>query len=197
MSLPDIVIPSLRPQLLGAPFPGTELPDLPTALAEVQTWIDAAEVADGPDASHWIAWPDRPEFQPIYGPVSLNTGAAGIAWYSLAAADATGDGSARRAGGARCPVRGGRLAGPHRGCLAQRAGYRPRPLRRPVRHRVGVRGAGRPLSGASRHGRRAPGRGPCPHRSDRRSCVRLDRRQRAPGRRRHRDHPRRRRTAAG
>ena len=93
MSLPEIVIPSLRPQLLGAPFPGTALPDLPTALAEVQTWIDAAEVADGPDASHWVAWPDRPEFQPIYGPVSLNTGAAGIAWYSLAAADATGDGS--------------------------------------------------------------------------------------------------------
>jgi lantibiotic modifying enzyme len=94
MSLPTIEIPSLRPQALGAAFPGTELPDLPTALGEVQRWIDSAEElveGSGGTASRWHAWPDRPEFQPIYGPVSLNTGASGIAWYSLAAADSTGD----------------------------------------------------------------------------------------------------------
>jgi lantibiotic modifying enzyme len=90
VALPEITIPTLRPQLLGAPFPGTELPDLPTALAEVQMWIDSGEERDG-DASWWHAWPDQPDFQPIYGPVSLNTGAAGIAWWSMAAADATGD----------------------------------------------------------------------------------------------------------
>ncbi len=91
MSIPAIVIPSLRPEVLGAPFPGTELPELRTALAEVQRWIDSAEEPAEGGASRWHAWPDRPEFQPIYGPVSLNTGAAGIAWYSLAAADSTGD----------------------------------------------------------------------------------------------------------
>jgi lantibiotic modifying enzyme len=90
-TIPEITIPSLRPHLLGAPFPGTELPTLPAALAEVQLWIDAAEERVAPGASRWHAWPDRPEFEPIYGPVSLNTGAAGIAWYSLAAADATGE----------------------------------------------------------------------------------------------------------
>lgn len=87
----SIVIPSLRPEVLGAPFPGTELPDLPTALAEVQRWIDLAEEPIDATTSRWHAWPDRPEFQPIYGPVSLNTGAAGIAWYSVAAVDSTGD----------------------------------------------------------------------------------------------------------
>jgi lantibiotic modifying enzyme len=90
-TLPAIGIPSLRPEVLGEPFPGTELPDLPTALAEVQRWIDSAEEPVDEHASRWHAWPDQPDFQPIYGPVSLNTGAAGIAWYSLAAADATGD----------------------------------------------------------------------------------------------------------
>jgi hypothetical protein len=91
MTLPAIEIRSLRPEALGAPFPGTELPDLPTALAEVQRWVDSAEEPIDGRSSRWHAWPDQPEFQPIYGPVSLNTGAAGIAWYSLAAADATGD----------------------------------------------------------------------------------------------------------
>jgi len=91
MTQSAIVIPSLRPEALGAPFPGTELPELPTALAEVQRWIDRAEEPVDEHASRWHAWPDRPEFQPAYGPVSLNTGAAGIAWYSLAASDATGD----------------------------------------------------------------------------------------------------------
>jgi hypothetical protein len=90
MTLPEIAIPSLRPQLLGAPFPGTELPDLPTALGEVQQWIDSGEVAVAADVSRWTAWPDRPDFEPIYGPVSLNTGAAGIAWWSMAAADVFG-----------------------------------------------------------------------------------------------------------
>lgn len=85
MTLPAIEIPSLRPSLLDAPFPGTELPDLPAALDEVRQWIDAAEEPLGDGASRWHAWPDRPEFTPIYGPVSLNTGAAGIAWYANAA----------------------------------------------------------------------------------------------------------------
>jgi hypothetical protein len=101
-TLPEIVIPSLRPTLLGAPFPGTELPDLLTALAEVQTWIDSAEERLDDGSSRWHAWPDQPDFQPIYGPISLNTGAAGIAWYSMAAFDALGSTAhmdrARRAG---------------------------------------------------------------------------------------------------
>jgi lantibiotic modifying enzyme len=91
MTLPAIEIPSLRPRLLGAPFPGTDLTDLPTALEEVQVWIDSAEERLSDGVSRWHAWPDRTEFEPIYGPVSLNTGAAGIAWYSIAAASATGD----------------------------------------------------------------------------------------------------------
>ena len=101
MSATPITIPSLRPEVDGTPFPGTELPDLPTALAEVQRWIDAGEVRLDERSSRWVAWPDRPEFEPAYGPVSLNTGAAGIAWYSLAAADVLGGqehlGRARRA----------------------------------------------------------------------------------------------------
>lgn len=76
-------IPSLRPESGGVPFPGTELPDLPAALVEAQRWIDSGEVVIDERTSRWVAWPDRPEFEPIYGPVSLNTGAAGVAWYAL------------------------------------------------------------------------------------------------------------------
>jgi uncharacterized protein YyaL (SSP411 family) len=88
MTTEPLLVPSLRPQWQGQPFPGTELPDLATALRQVQQWIDAGEVRLDQATSRWTAWPDQPEFQPIYGPVSLNTGAAGIAWYSMAAAAA-------------------------------------------------------------------------------------------------------------
>ncbi|MCR2811285.1 MULTISPECIES: lanthionine synthetase LanC family protein [unclassified Microbacterium] len=91
MSLPQVTIPTLRPEMLGAPFPGTSLPDIPEALAQVQQWIDSAEEPVDERSSRWHAWPDQPGFTPVYGAVSLNTGAAGIAWYSLAAADASGD----------------------------------------------------------------------------------------------------------
>ena len=102
MTLQPIELPSLRPQFAGVAFPGTELPDLGTALREVQTWIDAGERPEGsegsagPGASRWLAWPDNPEFVPLYGGLSLNTGAAGIAWHALSAADAT-DGAAAEA----------------------------------------------------------------------------------------------------
>jgi len=88
MTTEPLLVPSLRPQWQGRPIPGTELPDLATALAQAQQWIDSGEVPLDETTSRWIAWPDQPEFQPIYGPVSLNTGAAGIAWYSMAAAAA-------------------------------------------------------------------------------------------------------------
>lgn len=91
MTLPSLQVPSLRPQLLGAPFPGTELPDLATALEQVQSWIDSGEERIHDRSSRWTAWPDQPQFRPTYGPVSLNTGAAGIAWYSLSQAEATGE----------------------------------------------------------------------------------------------------------
>lgn len=91
-----ITIPSLRPEADGSPFPGTELPDIPTALAETQSWIDSGEIVIDERASRWTAWPDQPEFEPIYGPVSLNTGAAGVAWYALAAAEVFGDDEHRR-----------------------------------------------------------------------------------------------------
>jgi len=100
MTSVPIVVPSLRPLVDGVPFPGTELPDLPTALAQVQQWIDAGEVPIDERSSRWTAWPDRPEFEPGYGPVSLNTGATGIAWYSLAAADVL-DGAERSEHAAR------------------------------------------------------------------------------------------------
>src|SRR5690606_28964161 len=90
MTTEPIVIPSLRPVWDGSPFPGTELPDLPTALEQVQRWIDSGEVALEDGVSRWTGWPDQPDFQPIYGPVSLNTGAAGIAWHAMAAAVAAG-----------------------------------------------------------------------------------------------------------
>ena len=95
MTSPLIVIPSLRPSVDGLPFPGTELPDLPAALGEVQRWIDSGEVRVSATASRWIAWPERPEFEPIYGPVSLNTGAAGIAWYSRQVAAVLDDDESR------------------------------------------------------------------------------------------------------
>jgi uncharacterized protein YyaL (SSP411 family) len=80
-----IEIRSARIDYEGSPFPGTELPGLIEAIAEVDRWIDSGE-SERP--GRWVAWPDRPEFEPIYGSVSLNTGAAGIAWYSLAASRA-------------------------------------------------------------------------------------------------------------
>lgn len=94
MTLQPIELPSLRPQGAGMAFPGTEIPDIQTALREVQTWIDAGELAEdteGAEASRWTAWPDNPEFEALYGRVSLNTGAAGIAWHALAAADDAAD----------------------------------------------------------------------------------------------------------
>lgn len=86
----DLIIPSLRPEVDGVPFPGTELPDIPTALAEAQRWIDSGEVVVDEHSSRWAAWPDQPDFEPIYGSVSLNTGAAGVAWYALAQAEVLG-----------------------------------------------------------------------------------------------------------
>ena len=82
---PPIPIASFRPEVGGRPFPGTELPRLPDAITEAETWIDHAfeTPSDSPDA--WTAWPDRPEFAAKGGPVGLNTGAAGVAWFALAA----------------------------------------------------------------------------------------------------------------
>lgn len=88
---PPIEIHSIRTEFLGAPFPGTELPDLLTAASQAQRWIDLGKREIGGGASRWLAWPDRPEFEPFYGSLSLNTGAAGIAWHALTAADVTGD----------------------------------------------------------------------------------------------------------
>lgn len=93
MTLHPIELASLRPRSEAGAFPGTELPELSAALREVQTWIDAGEEPLDTNASRWRAWPDRPEFEPLYGGVSLNTGAAGIAWHALAAADAAGAGA--------------------------------------------------------------------------------------------------------
>lgn len=77
------------------PFPGTEVPDILEALEGAQRWIDSAEIRDGGESGEafggWIAWPDRPDFAPAYGALSLNTGAAGIAWYEHAAARVLGD----------------------------------------------------------------------------------------------------------
>ena len=90
-----IEIRSARIDYEGAPFPGTELPSLPEAIAEVDRWIDSGE---SEQPGRWNAWPDRPDFEPIYGSLSLNTGAAGVAWYSLAASRAgLGEGHAARA----------------------------------------------------------------------------------------------------
>lgn len=83
MSTP-ITVPDLRPTWDGVAFPGTELVDIATALRQVEKWIDAGHNDDG----GWSGWPDRPDFDPIYGDVSLNTGSAGIAWYAAAAAHA-------------------------------------------------------------------------------------------------------------
>jgi len=101
---PPIKVHSIRTDFLGQPFPGTELPDLLTAASQAQQWIDKGEQPiEGTDSSRWQAWPDRPEFEAFYGPISLNTGAAGIAWHALVAADVTGDAAhlqrARRAAG--------------------------------------------------------------------------------------------------
>jgi hypothetical protein len=78
-----IHIPDLRPEIDGTALPGTQLPTLPEALDAVAVWIDHGEITDddGP-SGHWHAWPDRPDFVPAYGDLSLNTGAAGLAWYS-------------------------------------------------------------------------------------------------------------------
>jgi hypothetical protein len=96
-------LPNLRPEVDGVPFPGTEIPNLPSALAEVAQWIDGGEVVVDDRSSRWTGWPDEPDFEPIYGSVSLNTGAAGIAWYSQAFATVLGDpqhaARARRAAG--------------------------------------------------------------------------------------------------
>ncbi len=40
MTLPAIRIPVLRPEVDGVAFPGTEVPPIPAAIAEVQPWID-------------------------------------------------------------------------------------------------------------------------------------------------------------
>lgn len=77
-----ITIADLRPTWEGTAFPGTELVDLPTALRQAEQWIDAGQN----EAGGWSGWPDRPDFDPIYGDVSLNTGSAGIAWYAAVAA---------------------------------------------------------------------------------------------------------------
>lgn len=87
-----LAVSDLRPTVGGEPFPGTELPPLAEALAQVDRWIDRGR----PEATEdrWIGWPDRPDFRPIYGGVSLNTGTAGIAWYALnrlGAAEVNGD----------------------------------------------------------------------------------------------------------
>src|SRR5699024_8114815 len=89
MTLPPLQIPSLRPELLGAPFPGTEVPDLTSDHSQVEAWICPCVVRVSGRACRGVAWPDRPDFRPIYGLVSYITGAAGIAWYSMTAADAT------------------------------------------------------------------------------------------------------------
>lgn len=93
----DVRVPDLRPLVDGQPVPGTELPGLTTVLPEIGTWLDQGEHEDPghPGLSQWLAWPDDPDFRPLAGPLSLNTGLAGIAWYSAAAAAATPGGSAR------------------------------------------------------------------------------------------------------
>ena len=88
-----IDIPTLRPVLDGKPFPGTEVPSILEALEGAQRWIDSGETHDGREFGGWIAWPERPDFVPAYGTVSLNTGAAGIAWYTHAAGSVLGDAS--------------------------------------------------------------------------------------------------------
>jgi hypothetical protein len=82
-SYPAIELPSLRPTIDGVPFPGTEIPEIPQALEQVQQWIDAAWVSPDTADVPWVPCPDRPAHNAIYGPVSLNTGVAGVIWYLL------------------------------------------------------------------------------------------------------------------
>lgn len=78
--LTPITIGSLRPRLLGQPFPGTEIPAISQALLEAEQWIEQGRVsAEG--RSWWQAWPDQPDFEASYGTLSLNTGVAGVIWY--------------------------------------------------------------------------------------------------------------------
>lgn len=94
----QIVLPDLRPTVAGEPVPGTEIADLDEVLTGAEQWIDSAEAPDPQlsEVSRWTAWPDDPDYLPSYGTISLNTGAAGIAWYAGLAADAGRSGAAER-----------------------------------------------------------------------------------------------------
>ena len=52
--LTPITISSLRPELLGQPFPGTQLPAINDALLEAERWIEQGRVF-AEDRSWWQA----------------------------------------------------------------------------------------------------------------------------------------------
>lgn len=79
----------LQPDVDTTFFPDEALPDNATIREEVDKWIDHAfRIQDGglrdthPEIP-FSPWPDRPDFRVLYGPVSLNTGVAGIIWNLL------------------------------------------------------------------------------------------------------------------
>ncbi|MCH9277188.1 hypothetical protein JS533_013110, partial [Bifidobacterium amazonense] len=75
-----LTIPNLRPQYDGKPFPGSELPTVEQAIADAQRYVDRAWTDDGT----FVTWPEHEEWGANYGPLSLYTGAAGVAWFQLA-----------------------------------------------------------------------------------------------------------------
>jgi hypothetical protein len=192
-----IHIPNLRPEIDGTPLPGTQLPTLPEAVDAAAVWIDHGEITDddGP-TGHWHAWPDRPDFVPAYGDLSLNTGAAGLAWYSHQAGLVLDDapGTERAASRARpCPthhpVPPTHLGGPRLRCLPRDRRHRPGLLRRTRRDRD------RDGRGSARL--RPLRRRPAKTGRDRWKGRRLDRDRRDAGRRRDRRRPHRRGPTAG
>lgn len=79
-SEPALTIANLRPTYDGKPFPGSELPTIEQAVAEAQQYVDRSWKEDG----SFVTWPEHEEWGANYGPLSLYTGAAGVAWFQLA-----------------------------------------------------------------------------------------------------------------